>query len=142
MAWVIGIGIFLFILFVFPRAMVGLIVLCVVAIGVGLLWTEVTNNERAGLSIDLATMPKDDLAYFCEAVASFLWEQADAIGDEALSEFAWSWVDTLTDYTYATIPENQYDNEAAFAGGLTAARMDYRELQSVMDGCAREWNRR
>lgn len=32
MAWVIGIGIFLFLLFAFPWAMVGLIVLCGVGI--------------------------------------------------------------------------------------------------------------
>ncbi len=47
MAWVIGIGIFLFLLFAFPRAMVGLIVLCGVAIGGFLLWTKIENDERA-----------------------------------------------------------------------------------------------
>ena len=47
MAWVIGIGIFLFLLFAFPRTMVGLLVLCGVAIGGFLLWTKIENDERA-----------------------------------------------------------------------------------------------
>jgi len=47
MAWVIGIGIFLFLLFVFPRAMVGLIILCGVVIGGWLLWDKIKSEERA-----------------------------------------------------------------------------------------------
>jgi hypothetical protein len=49
MAWVIGIGIFLFLLFAFPRAMVGLIVLCGVGIGGFLLWDKIKTDERARL---------------------------------------------------------------------------------------------
>jgi hypothetical protein len=47
MAWVIGIGIFLFLLFAFPRAMVGLLVLCGLAIGGWLLWTKLDTDKRA-----------------------------------------------------------------------------------------------
>ena len=47
MAWVVGIGIFFFLLFVFPRAVIGLIVLCGVVIGGYILWTEMENDERA-----------------------------------------------------------------------------------------------
>lgn len=49
MVWVLGIGIFLFLLFVFPRVMVGLIALCGVAIGGFFLWTKIGDNERARL---------------------------------------------------------------------------------------------
>ena len=51
MAWVIGIGIFLFLLFAFPRPVVGLIVglvvLCGVVIGGFSLWEKIKNDERA-----------------------------------------------------------------------------------------------
>ncbi|NGQ93451.1 hypothetical protein G5V65_21500 [Rhodobacter sp. HX-7-19] len=47
MAWVIGIGIFLFLLFAFPRAMGGLIVLCGLAIGGFLLWQKLESGNRA-----------------------------------------------------------------------------------------------
>ena len=47
MAWVIGIGIFLFLLFAFPRAMGGLIVLCGLAIGGFLLWEKLERDNRA-----------------------------------------------------------------------------------------------
>lgn len=47
MAWVIGIGIFLFLLFAFPRAMLGLIALCGLGIGGFLLWTKLDSDKRA-----------------------------------------------------------------------------------------------
>lgn len=47
MAWVIGIGIFLFLFFTFPRAMGGLIALCGLAIGGFLLWIKLENDNRA-----------------------------------------------------------------------------------------------
>jgi hypothetical protein len=46
MAWVIGIGIFLFLLFAFPRAVVGLIALCGVGIGGFFLWNKIETDER------------------------------------------------------------------------------------------------
>lgn len=47
MAWVIGVGIFLLLLFAFPRAIVGLIILCVVLIGSYQLWMKIEQDERA-----------------------------------------------------------------------------------------------
>ena len=58
MAWVVGIGIFLFLLFAFPRSMGALIVLCGLAIGGFLLWQklEIDNRarERAAISITVS----------------------------------------------------------------------------------------
>ena len=61
MAWVIGIGIFLFLLFVFPRAMVGLIVLCGVGIGGFLLWDKIKTDERARLRASVTVTVTHDL---------------------------------------------------------------------------------
>lgn len=47
MAWVIGIGIFLFLLFSFPRAMGGLIAICGLAIGGFFLWGKLEGDRIA-----------------------------------------------------------------------------------------------
>jgi hypothetical protein len=61
MAWVIGIGIFLFLLFAFPRAIVGLIVLCGVIIGGALLWDKIKTDERARLRAAVTVTVAHDL---------------------------------------------------------------------------------
>ena len=61
MAWVIGIGIFLFLLFAFPRAMVGLIVLCAVVIGGFLLWDNIKTDARARLRAAVTVTISHDL---------------------------------------------------------------------------------
>jgi hypothetical protein len=47
MEWIVGVGVFLVLLFVFPRAMGGLIVLCGLVIGGFLLWTKLESDSRA-----------------------------------------------------------------------------------------------
>ena len=47
MAWVIGIAVFLLLLFLFPRAMGGLILVCGIAIGGWLLSDKLEHDKRA-----------------------------------------------------------------------------------------------
>jgi len=58
MVWVVGIGVFLFLLFAFPRPMMGLIALCGLAVGGFLLFTKIENQnrarERASISITIS----------------------------------------------------------------------------------------
>ena len=61
MAWVIGIGIFLFLLFAFPRAVVGLIALCGVGIGGFFLWNKIETDERNRLRASVTVTVTHDL---------------------------------------------------------------------------------
>ena len=61
MAWVIGIGIFLFLLFAFPRAVVGLIALCGVGIGGFFLWNKIETDERNRLRTAVTVKVTHDL---------------------------------------------------------------------------------
>lgn len=61
MAWVVGIGVFLFLLFAFPRAMGGLIVLCGLVIGGFLLWEKLERDNRARESAAISIIVSYDL---------------------------------------------------------------------------------
>ena len=60
-AWAIGIGLFLFLLLVFPRRTMGLTVLCGVALGGFLLWTKMKNDERDRKRAAIAPTPTGSL---------------------------------------------------------------------------------